>query len=543
MKNLILVLICIFFADVFSQENLPVGKYEQKFYGNNVLKTRIVTKPLLNPGENLMINEYQNYNLNSVNASTVRWNFIDGAAIGYDVAVSGDGYTGVCGWSLNSKRISTYGNTNNTPVWEYSTPNVTDRNYLSASDTGLIAVGSYRNIYIFNKNSNTPIFNFDLTTLPDTGTAGPIDITSNGGFIVASSYRSDTSTVFGFNKSSTISVWKLRVPTRIYGVRISGNDSLVIVSTYSYYWVINTLTGVVRYSGAITDGTQMTQGISGNGNLIATVNYKGYLKVYQWNGSAYNLLWQYQEAPGTYYNWFTAVDISYDGSYIAGGTLIFQSSSSYDGRLRYFKVSNGSTPLWSFLSLLDEVSWVKFSKNGKILALTSYGDAANTKSDLVIFKTTSNSNVPIYTVNMPGSPYMCDVSNDGTTVCASGKAVHARIMGSGGTLYNIAVDTSEGVNNIRNINGNIPSEYKLEQNYPNPFNPNTTIRFQIKDLSFVSLIIYNTLGKGIATLVNEEIKPGTYEVKWDASQYPSGMYFYKLSCRNFSETKKLILVK
>ncbi|MCX6165296.1 MAG: WD40 repeat domain-containing protein [Ignavibacteriae bacterium] len=452
MKNILLILFSIFLLDAFSQENLLTGKYEQFIFENNVLKTKIVTNPLINPGQNRMIYESQNNVQYSVNASTTRWSYIEPAAIANDLMVSGNGQTGVCGWALNNKRVSAYGNTNFVPFWQFMTSSQGNRNYVSISDTAVIAVGSYQNIYLFDKNSNIPFFNFDLTTLPDVGTAGPVGITSNGGFIIATSNRSDTSTVIGYNKSSTVSVWKLRVPTSVYGVKISGNDSLAIISTYSYYWVVNTYTGVIRYAAAITDGTQMTQGISGNGDIIAT--------------TAYNFLWQYQEPPGSYYNWFTAVDISYDGSYIAGGTLIFLSSSTYDGRLRYFKVSNGSTPLWSYVGLLDGVYSVSFSKNGKILAVASYGDIPNTKNDLYIFKTSVNSNSPIYMINMPGSPYVCSASNDGTTVLAGGKAVHARVMGSGGTLYNIFVDTAETPLKTGNISGKIPNEYKLEQNYP-----------------------------------------------------------------------------
>jgi len=138
---------------------------------------------------------------------------------------------------------------------------------------------------------------------------------------------------------------------------------------------------------------------------------------------------------------------------------------------------------------------------------------------------------------------MCGVSNDGTTAYASGKAVHARIMGSGGTLWNVSIDTSEGTSNVGNISGIAPNEYKLEQNYPNPFNPTTNIKYQIAKNSFVTLKVFDVLGKEIATVVNGYRKAGYYETNWDASQYPSGMYFYKLISGDFSETKKLILVK
>ena len=81
------------------------------------------------------------------------------------------------------------------------------------------------------------------------------------------------------------------------------------------------------------------------------------------------------------------------------------------------------------------------------------------------------------------------------------------------------------------------------QNYPNPFNPSTKIKFEIKDSRFTILKIYDILGKEIETLVNEKLSPGTYEVNWNASQYPSGVYFYRLDANGFSDMKKMILMK
>ncbi|MFO7527025.1 MAG: M20/M25/M40 family metallo-hydrolase, partial [Ignavibacteriaceae bacterium] len=94
----------------------------------------------------------------------------------------------------------------------------------------------------------------------------------------------------------------------------------------------------------------------------------------------------------------------------------------------------------------------------------------------------------------------------------------------------------------------IINDFILEQNYPNPFNPTTTIKYSIPDVGTglalsVQLKIYNVLGKEIATLVNEEKQPGIYEVILDASNLPSGTYFYKLQAGANTETKKLILIK
>ena len=89
----------------------------------------------------------------------------------------------------------------------------------------------------------------------------------------------------------------------------------------------------------------------------------------------------------------------------------------------------------------------------------------------------------------------------------------------------------------------IPSSYALSQNYPNPFNPSTTINFSIPANRFVSLKIYDIIGREIATLVNQNLSPGYYTVRWNASGYSSGVYFYQLRSGNFTQTKKLLLQK
>ncbi|MBT8387870.1 MAG: T9SS type A sorting domain-containing protein [Ignavibacteria bacterium] len=94
------------------------------------------------------------------------------------------------------------------------------------------------------------------------------------------------------------------------------------------------------------------------------------------------------------------------------------------------------------------------------------------------------------------------------------------------------------------------NEYLLTQNYPNPFNPKTIIKYQIPELSFVTLKVYDVLGSEVATLVSEEKVTGTYEITWYAEKLPSGIYFYRLQslptgrqAGSFVETKKMVLMK
>ena len=95
---------------------------------------------------------------------------------------------------------------------------------------------------------------------------------------------------------------------------------------------------------------------------------------------------------------------------------------------------------------------------------------------------------------------------------------------------------------INPIAGNV-TDYKLEQNYPNPFNPNTKIKFSIPESRNVSLKIYSISGREIGALVNENLNAGSYEVTFNAGYFPSGVYYYKIQAGNFTETKKMMLIK
>lgn len=96
---------------------------------------------------------------------------------------------------------------------------------------------------------------------------------------------------------------------------------------------------------------------------------------------------------------------------------------------------------------------------------------------------------------------------------------------------------------INTISSEIPKDFQLSQNYPNPFNPSTNIQFQVSITQFVELKVYDALSKEVCMLVNEQLKPGTYDVNWNAVDFPSGIYFYRLNAGIFLETKKMILIK
>jgi photosystem II stability/assembly factor-like uncharacterized protein len=139
-------------------------------------------------------------------------------------------------------------------------------------------------------------------------------------------------------------------------------------------------------------------------------------------------------------------------------------------------------------------------------------------------------------------------------------SLNGYIVGSNLTIIK-TTNGGGGPIGIEPISGKTPEAFVLHQNYPNPFNPMTKIRFDIPPsrgvrgvtpLSAVGgfgeglgvrLIIYDVLGREIATLVNGQLKPGVYEVEWSAANYPSGVYFYQLRTEEYSETRKMVLIK
>src|SRR5690606_38244633 len=128
---------------------------------------------------------------------------------------------------------------------------------------------------------------------------------------------------------------------------------------------------------------------------------------------------------------------------------------------------------------------------------------------------------------------------------------HIDFVRSGTNVYGYAVagdgsvlKISETVTGVEDPVSNIPAEYKLSQNYPNPFNPSTTIEFSIPQASYVTLKVYNALGKEVASIVDGQMQPGNYSQQFAAaSSLGSGVYFYKLTAGNFTETRRMILTK
>ena len=123
--------------------------------------------------------------------------------------------------------------------------------------------------------------------------------------------------------------------------------------------------------------------------------------------------------------------------------------------------------------------------------------------------------------------------------------VYDRAAGNTGFFkaWGLTIDISNNPIGINSISAEVPQRFSLKQNYPNPFNPVTNINFSIPKTGLVKLTVYDAAGKITAELFNGELEAGTYNYDFDASQLASGIYFYKLESNDFSQTKKMVLIK
>jgi hypothetical protein len=108
-----------------------------------------------------------------------------------------------------------------------------------------------------------------------------------------------------------------------------------------------------------------------------------------------------------------------------------------------------------------------------------------------------------------------------------------------GGVFRAQLSTLTSVNEKKEL----PNDFSLSQNYPNPFNPTTIISFSLPSKSYVSLKIFDALGREVSILISEEMTAGTYSMQWNANSLPSGVYFYRLQAGSLTETKKLTLLR
>jgi photosystem II stability/assembly factor-like uncharacterized protein len=205
------------------------------------------------------------------------------------------------------------------------------------------------------------------------------------------------------------------------------------------------------------------------------------------------------------------------------------------GNNRTYKTTNGGATPWVNVSFSSGTVYtlyaVEVNGENEASVMGTFGKCAYTSNGGVNWITKD--------ISSTNSIYGSFMTPDRT--------VYAVTLTDAYVLKNSALLTSA---DIKNVNNEIPKDFILHQNFPNPFNPATNIRFELPAFykegiqwSNVTFKIYNSLGQHVETLINEFLKPGEYEVRWDASGYSSGLYFFELISGEKRETRKMLLIK
>jgi len=325
----------------------------------------------------------------------------------------------------------------------------------------------------------------------------------------------------------------------IYSLAVNGSN--VYAGTYTDGLYISTNNGSTWTLSTLVIPYIVSLAASGN-NIFAGVYYDGlYMSANNgltWTHSALNT--------GDVYS------IAISGATVYAGT--------YQHGV-YISTDNGST--WNQSSLNNQIIQTLFINGNNIFAGTysSAGIYLSTDNGTSWNHQTSLLNRSIYSFAMSGSNifagsdgYGVYVSSDnGTNWTQRNEGLVGMERVYGLCILNnyifAATDYSEyrrGINDfigIKQISQLVPGHFTLSQNYPNPFNPSTKIRFDIPKQGLTKITVFDILGREVTTLANEVLNAGKYEVDFNASAYSSGLYFYRITSGDYTEVKKMILVK
>jgi uncharacterized delta-60 repeat protein len=325
---------------------------------------------------------------------------------------------------------------------------------------------------------------------------------SNNDFaLVRLNENGDQDNTFGTNGIVTTSIGNTN--TAVYSAAIQADDKIIVVGR--------------------SENPNFSEGVSKAHITMARYNTVGTLdNTFGTNGILINQI-------GTSNSSASSVAIQSDGKIVIGGSIASRTTDYWIfSLLRYLNTSVIPVELISFTA----------SVSGNNVILNWYTSTELNNSGFEIQRTSINPFGDWETIGF--------ISGQGTTTEPKNYSFTDKKIKRGAYSYRlkqIDLDGSFVYSNIVEVQIDIPFRFSLSQNYPNPFNPGTIIKYSIPSEGLVTLKVYNTIGEEVATLINEVKRVGNYELEFNASSMPSGVYFYRLQAADFVETKKMILLK
>ena len=369
------------------------------------------------------------------------WQTSDPAAIAEKLAVSQTTGQSFVAWCLNNERASLYQD-NPIPVWEHAVNNGGFNFPIIVSEDGsALAITEEGTLKVFDPSSSTPIWEY--TTV---GEIRKIAFNTDGTIIFLGIYDSvqGNALVESYNIGNPISNWSIPFAGVVGNLVTRGDDSTLIFTQYgggnSNMWVLDSSDGSVIFQGP--EYNQNPPAISYDATYIVNGDYAGYVTLYKFNPNleTYEEEWNYHVDGGGSNEWIGGMAISADGSTIACGTLTFL-TSDYNGQIYLFN-NYSPNPVWVYEDVGDYAIDIDMDDDGSLIAAACWGPLDNSTSDFFLFR--KQSNIPVFEINTPGSLASVDMASDGSFCTTGGKAVHMRIMGSGGNLYSVDCDLGGG---------------------------------------------------------------------------------------------------
>ena len=397
--------------------------------------------------------------------------------------------------------------------------------------------------------------------------AGTVQQTTDGGFIITgytASYGAGNSDVWLIKTDSngdTLWTKTFGGGNNDYGMAVqqtSDGGFVIFGATESFgsgnsdVWLIKTesdgdTSWIKTFGGVYHDIAFSGQQTSDNGFIIAGYTQpSGFGNADVWlvkTDSNGDTLWT--KTFGNEFNELaSSVQQTSDGGYIITGYTSPGGSIYFDVWL--IKTDSNGDTLWTktFGGSSSETgqSVIQTSDNGYIVCGYSFSYTGLGDADVWLIKTDSNGDTT-WTRSFGGSDNEIGFSIDQTTDDGFIVTGSTQSYGAGGRDLLLLRLNADGQTGIDNLESQTVSSFELEQNYPNPFNPATTINYSIPSSGYVSLSVYDILGKEVATIVNEYKNAGSYSTMFDSNGLTSGVYFYRLQTGNFDSIKKFILVK
>lgn len=289
-------------------------------------------------------------------------------------------------------------------------------------------------------------------------------------------------------------------------------DGIIYVTDASFYLYAIDSFGNLKWHYNLYPGAGGAAGgspcVGGDGTIYVT-DYDSSLAAINSDGT---LKWKCALGPYGYGNNYNTPVIGNDGTiYFGGGGSLH--AINMDGTIKW------TYPTTSFYLVVDANETIYTRGTNFIQAIDANGLQKWILSDI------------------HGSYPSFAIGDDGTLYFSSAKHWYFDLGING--LFAVEDSTATSVE----LRDNLPNEFSVSQNYPNPFNPTTTIKYAIPKSSRVKLLVYNSLGEEMKELINEFKSPGEYEVKFEAENLPSGVYFYIITSGNNTITRKMLLLK